>query len=72
MPVVLLARAATEVELGTELTLLADDPAAASDVPAWCRIRGQELIEASPVPSEPATTCFRVRIVTPQPPLPQR
>ena len=72
MPVVMLARAASNVELGTELILLADDPAASTDVPAWCRLRHQELVAADPVPDEPAATRFRVRILTPQPPLPTR
>jgi tRNA 2-thiouridine synthesizing protein A len=26
--------------------VLATDPAAASDVPAWCRMRGQRFVEA--------------------------
>jgi len=30
--------------------VLADDPAAAVDIPAWCRMRGQEYM-GSPAPS---------------------
>ena len=44
LPIVDLARAARDAADGTEITLLADDPAAASDVAAWCAMRGQELV----------------------------
>lgn len=42
-PIVALGRAARHTPHGTELTLLADDPVALSDVPAWCRMRGATL-----------------------------
>jgi TusA-related sulfurtransferase len=48
LPVIALARAILEVEVGAEVTLLADDPAAVHDVPAWCRMRGQDLVTAEP------------------------
>ena len=41
LPVLDLARALPGVPVGAELTVLADDPAAASDIAAWCRMRGQ-------------------------------
>ena len=44
-----LARRLPELGLGEVLRLLADDPAAATDIPAWCRLRGQEYL-GSPVP----------------------
>ena len=46
MPVIALAKAILELPVGAELTLLTDDPAAAHDVPAWCRMREQELVSA--------------------------
>ena len=39
-PVVALARAARTLPPGTRVTVLATDPAAATDVPAWARMRG--------------------------------
>jgi cysteine desulfurase len=45
LPVLDLARALPELPIGGELTVLADDPAAASDIPAWCRMTGQQLVE---------------------------
>jgi tRNA 2-thiouridine synthesizing protein A len=44
LPVIALARRIGEVSVGTTIRLLADDPAAAGDVAAWCRMRGQEFI----------------------------
>jgi tRNA 2-thiouridine synthesizing protein A len=68
MPVVALARAAANVELGTQLVLLSDDPAAATDVPAWCRLRGQEFLSAQPwaagATSVGATTVVVTAVVT--------
>ena len=44
LPVIALARRIGEVEVGATVRLLADDPAAAGDVAAWCRMRGQEFL----------------------------
>lgn len=44
LPVIALAKAIPRVPLGALVELLADDPAAVHDVPAWCRMRGQELL----------------------------
>ena len=44
LPVIALARRLPELPLGTVLRVLADDPAAANDIPAWCRLRGQEFV----------------------------
>lgn len=41
LPVIELARALPGVAVGEVVTVLADDPAAATDIPAWCRMRGQ-------------------------------
>jgi TusA-related sulfurtransferase len=43
-PVIELARRIGEVDRGGLVRLLADDPAARVDVPAWCRMRGQEYV----------------------------
>ena len=70
MPVVMLARVAATVEVGTELTLLADDEAAVTGVPAWCRLRRHEFLGAEPLSEEPATVAYKIRVLVPQPPLP--
>jgi cysteine desulfurase len=48
IPVIELARAVATVPVGAVVTVLADDEAAATDIPAWCRLRGQEYLEARP------------------------
>ncbi|WP_448629259.1 sulfurtransferase TusA family protein [Cellulomonas soli] len=50
-PIIRLARAARELAPGSVLTVLATDPAAALDVPAWARMRGHEVLDpATPPP----------------------
>ncbi|GAB3693634.1 sulfurtransferase TusA family protein [Angustibacter aerolatus] len=46
LPVIRLAAAARDLPAGTELVVLATDPAAAVDVPAWCRMRGHVFLGA--------------------------
>ena len=41
-PVIELAKAVEQVEVGDTVGLVADDPAAVVDVQAWCRMRTQE------------------------------
>ena len=44
MPVIELAKWIDEVEIGELVALVADDPGAAADVPAWCRMRGHDYV----------------------------
>jgi tRNA 2-thiouridine synthesizing protein A len=46
LPVIAMAQRLAELPVGAVLRVLADDPAAASDIPAWCRLRGQEFVGA--------------------------
>ncbi|GIJ61507.1 sulfurtransferase TusA family protein [Virgisporangium aurantiacum] len=46
LPVIELARLVPDVDIGSVVRVLADDPAAAVDIPAWCRMRGQEFVGA--------------------------
>lgn len=46
-PLVSLARALKDARPGDVLELLATDPGSRSDVPAWAKITGNELLEAS-------------------------
>lgn len=43
-PIIELARHIGEVPVGGILTVVAEDPAAAADVAAWCRMRGQAYL----------------------------
>lgn len=44
LPVIDLARAVGGVPVGALLAVVADDEAAALDVPAWCRMRGHDYV----------------------------
>ncbi|HQR27948.1 MAG TPA: sulfurtransferase TusA family protein [Nocardioides sp.] len=43
-PVIELARHLGEVAVGEVVAVVTEDAAAATDVPAWCRLRSQEYV----------------------------
>jgi tRNA 2-thiouridine synthesizing protein A len=49
LPVIELGRAVDAVEPGQEVALLTDDPAAAVDVAAFCRMRDHALVASQPL-----------------------
>ena len=55
LPVIALARRITDVPVGEVVRVLADDPAARVDIPAWCRMRGHEFL------GSPESGAFDVR-----------
>lgn len=55
LPVIMLARRIGDVPPGGEVLVLADDPAARADIPAWCRLAGQDFRGEEPGPA------YRVR-----------
>lgn len=59
LPVIALARRLPQLPVGAVLRILADDPAAAVDIPAWCRMRGHEFLAA--VAEGPAYDVRRTR-----------
>ena len=44
LPIIRLANSIADVPVGGRLAVVADDPAARPDIPAWCRMRGQEYL----------------------------
>jgi tRNA 2-thiouridine synthesizing protein A len=44
LPIIALAKRLPTVPVGGVVRVLADDPAAANDVPAWCRMKGQQYL----------------------------
>ncbi|HEX5968561.1 MAG TPA: sulfurtransferase TusA family protein [Intrasporangium sp.] len=48
MPVIDLARHAAAHPTAGRVLVLATDPAAAHDIPAWCRMRGHRFVEERP------------------------
>jgi tRNA 2-thiouridine synthesizing protein A len=53
LPVIRLADAARDAPAGASIIVLASDPATRYDIPAWCRMRGHELLEMADVPETP-------------------
>jgi TusA-related sulfurtransferase len=60
LPIIELARRIGGVPIGDLVVVVSDDPAAASDVPAWCRMRGQQYAGTR---DEPVGTAYLVRRV---------
>ena len=44
VPVIDLAKAIEDVEVGERVVVLADDPGAKVDIPVWCRMKRHELV----------------------------
>lgn len=63
LPVIRLGAVLRDREPGTVVLLLATDPAARSDVAAFCRMRGHDLLDAVDRggDGEPAYAAYRVR-----------
>jgi tRNA 2-thiouridine synthesizing protein A len=51
IPIIMLAERIREVPVGQLVAVLADDPAARTDVPAWCAIKTHEFVTAIDLPS---------------------
>jgi tRNA 2-thiouridine synthesizing protein A len=45
-PIIMLAKHISEIAIGDSLRLIADDPSAIYDVPAWCRMTKHELVSS--------------------------
>ena len=59
LPILDLARHIGDVEVGGLVTVEADDPAAAPDIAAWCRMRDHEFEGAGQAPDGTPTYAVR-------------
>jgi tRNA 2-thiouridine synthesizing protein A len=50
IPIIMLAERIREVPIGQVVAVLADDPAARTDLPAWCAIKSHEFVAAVDLP----------------------
>jgi tRNA 2-thiouridine synthesizing protein A len=50
IPIIMLAERIREVPVGAVIAVLADDPAARTDVPSWCRMKSHEFAGAVDLP----------------------
>ena len=46
IPIIMLAEQIRDVPLGAVVSVLADDPAAYTDVPSWCMMKSHEFVQA--------------------------
>jgi tRNA 2-thiouridine synthesizing protein A len=49
IPIIMLADRIGEVRVGQTVEVLADDPAAKTDLPAWCALKSQEFVRTTPL-----------------------
>jgi len=50
IPIIMLAERIREVGIGQIVEVLADDPAAKTDLPAWCQIKSHRFITMTELP----------------------
>jgi tRNA 2-thiouridine synthesizing protein A len=51
IPIIMLAEQIRDVPVGQIIAVLADDPAAYTDVPAWCGMKSHEFVVSQELPS---------------------
>src|SRR5690349_12514993 len=51
IPIIMLAEQIRGVPIGGTIAVLADDPAAKTDVPAWCAMKSHEFVALADLPS---------------------
>lgn len=55
-PIIELAKALPSVPIDSLIEVIADDAAAAVDIPAWCRMRSQEYVGAAAMADDGSIT----------------
>lgn len=50
IPIIMVAERIREIPVGSVVAVLADDVAARTDVPAWCRMKSQEFVAEETLP----------------------
>jgi tRNA 2-thiouridine synthesizing protein A len=60
LPIIMLAERIGEVAVGELVEVLADDPAAKTDVPAWCGLKSHDFAGSASMPGE-AGWAFYIR-----------
>jgi tRNA 2-thiouridine synthesizing protein A len=52
LPIIMLAERIGEVTVGQVVQVLADDPAAKTDVPAWCALKSHDFAGVTDLPGD--------------------
>ena len=66
-PIILLARAARAADAGTVLDVCWTDPAAATDIGAWARMRGHQVLGTEPLAESGEEPAYATRVRTNRP-----
>ena len=53
IPIIMLAERIGEVAIGQTVEVLADDPAAKADVPAWCTLKSHDFLALAELSGRP-------------------
>jgi tRNA 2-thiouridine synthesizing protein A len=61
LPIIMLAQRLADVPVGSLIEVVADDPAAKSDVPAWCRLKSHEFVLMTEIAAGAPGWAFLVR-----------
>jgi tRNA 2-thiouridine synthesizing protein A len=61
LPVIAVARAAKGAPAGTVISVACTDAGAASDIPAWCQMRGVDYLGSQPESDGAVTYLVRTR-----------
>ncbi|HLI36650.1 MAG TPA: sulfurtransferase TusA family protein [Streptosporangiaceae bacterium] len=51
VPIIMLAERIRDVPIGAVVAVLADDPAARTDIPSWCGMKSHEFVAADTLPA---------------------
>lgn len=62
LPVIRTQDRVRELAPGTVLEVLASDPGALHDIPAWCRVHGHRFLDATPCATDPEQPHFHLRL----------
>jgi tRNA 2-thiouridine synthesizing protein A len=65
IPIIMLAEQIREVPLGAVIAVLADDPAAYTDIPSWCTMKAHEFVAHSELPQGGWALYIRRRLLFP-------
>jgi TusA-related sulfurtransferase len=66
LPVIALGRASSVLAPGSLVAVLSDDEAAATDIPAWARLRGATYLGAAPAPDGRGGDAYYVLTAVPE------
>jgi tRNA 2-thiouridine synthesizing protein A len=50
IPIIMLAEQIRDIPLGAVVAVLADDPAAYTDIPSWCAMKAQDFLYCAELP----------------------